>query len=175
MCRWLSLFLLAVIPSVASRRRDASAKVFSDHMVLQQGIKLPIWGKAAPGREVISRFLDQKKSVKAGEDGRWLSPPRSAQGGGPHELTVAGKNTLAQDVLVGEVWVCSGQSNMWWPLSPLPRLQGARGSGKPVASPVHRGESAVENATGRSRGRPVGGMRSQHRRHLLGGCLLLWP
>jgi len=90
---------------------------FSDHMVLQRDMKTPIWGAAQPGEEITVEFAGQKKSAKAGPDGQWrvdLDPmPASSEG---RVLTVtgsdAGKAVQFTDVLVGEVWLCSGQSNM---------------------------------------------------------------
>ncbi|HOB74636.1 MAG TPA: sialate O-acetylesterase [Phycisphaerae bacterium] len=90
--------------------------VIGDHMVLQQGMPVPIWGTADAGEEVTVTLGDQKKTVTAGQDGRWMvrfEPLKAGQG--PLEMTVAGKNRLSvSDILVGEVWICSGQSNMQW-------------------------------------------------------------
>lgn len=91
--------------------------VLGSHMVLQQGMNVPIWGTAEPGEEVTVEFADQKKTAKADEKGRWevlLDPlPVSATS---RTLTVTGASGGApvqcEDVLVGEVWVGSGQSNM---------------------------------------------------------------
>jgi sialate O-acetylesterase len=88
--------------------------VISSHMVLQRDVAVPIWGTAAPGEEVVVEFAGQKKTVKAGDDGAWivrLDPmPASAE---PRTMTVAASNTVTlDDVLVGEVWLGSGQSNM---------------------------------------------------------------
>ncbi|MGQ9731094.1 MAG: sialate O-acetylesterase [Candidatus Zipacnadales bacterium] len=93
--------------------------IFSHHMVLQRDMELPVWGWAEPGEEVQVK-LAERPAVRttAGEDGRWsvLLPPMEA--GGPVTLTVTGRNTLTvEDILVGEVWLCSGQSNMEWPVS----------------------------------------------------------
>lgn len=88
--------------------------VIGDRMVLQRDLAAPIWGWAAPGEEVSVEFAGQKKAAVAGADGAWkvkLDPlPASAEG---RTLTIRGKNVLElKDVLVGEVWLCSGQSNM---------------------------------------------------------------
>jgi sialate O-acetylesterase len=101
--------------------RGAAADValnnmFGDHMVLQQGIKNKVWGKADPGEQVAVTLGPQSKTATAGADGAWhvfLDP--IMEYGGPHTLTVKGKNTVTfSDVLIGEVWVCAGQSNMQW-------------------------------------------------------------
>jgi sialate O-acetylesterase len=90
--------------------------MFGDHMVLQQGIENKVWGKADPGEAVTVTLGGQTKSTTAGADGSWhvlLDPVKEY--GGPHTLTVKGKNTVTfSDVLIGEVWVCAGQSNMQW-------------------------------------------------------------
>jgi sialate O-acetylesterase len=104
--------LLAVSPAAWG---DVSLNnMFGDHMVLQQGIKNKVWGKADPGEQVTVTFAGQTKTATAAADGSWgvfLDPVQEY--GGPHTLTVKGKNTVTfTDVLIGEVWVCSGQSNM---------------------------------------------------------------
>lgn len=87
----------------------------SDHMVIQQGIKVRVWGKASPDEKVIVSVLKQVKSTKTGSDGKWeifLDPMKA---GGPVEMKIQGTNTiLIKDVLIGEVWIGSGQSNMEW-------------------------------------------------------------
>lgn len=100
-------------------------RLFDDHMVLQREKAVPLWGTASPGETVTVSFAGQTKSAKAGEDGRWrlsLDPlPASAE---PRTLAVQGENRLEfADVLVGEVWFCSGQSNMEKPLGPRVRQQ----------------------------------------------------
>ncbi len=93
--------------------------IIGDHMVLQQQLANPIWGWDAPGTQVTVTFAGQEKSAVAAEgSGRWqvkLDPsPASAD---PRVLTIKGTSERAvQDVLVGEVWICSGQSNMQWDL-----------------------------------------------------------
>ena len=87
--------------------------VFSDHAVLQQGVPVPVWGWAAPGEEVTVTFAGQTRTAKAGADGAWRVTLDALKPGPALTLTVKGQNTLAvQDVLVGEVWLGSGQSNM---------------------------------------------------------------
>jgi sialate O-acetylesterase len=87
--------------------------IFGDHMVLEHGIAVPVWGTAAAGEAVTIACGNQKVETRAGSDGRWQVRLAPLGAGGPIELTVAGTNTITfRDVLVGEVWVCSGQSNM---------------------------------------------------------------
>ena len=88
--------------------------VLSSHMVLQRGMKVPVWGTAVPGEKVTVKFRDQEKSTTADAQGKWKVSLDSLKEGGPDVLTVTGSNTLKlEDVLVGEVWLGSGQSNMF--------------------------------------------------------------
>jgi sialate O-acetylesterase len=94
--------------------------VIGDNMVLQQGGKVAIWGWADPNEEVMVgvSWHSMKWAVTADKDGKWsfkMNPPKS---GGPYEMTLTGKNSITiKNILVGEVWVCSGQSNMQWTVS----------------------------------------------------------
>ena len=88
-------------------------KVFGSHMVLQQEKPLTVWGWADPGETVKVEFLGQSQSAKANDRGEWKVVLASVNAGGPHTLTVSGSSTVkCDDVMVGEVWLCSGQSNM---------------------------------------------------------------
>jgi sialate O-acetylesterase len=114
----LASLLLTAIASPA--QADVSLNnMFGDHMVLQQGIKNKVWGKADPSEAVTVTLGGQSHSTTAGADGMWhvfLDPVQEY--GGPHTLTVKGKNTITfNDVLIGEVWVCAGQSNMQWSIN----------------------------------------------------------
>lgn len=91
--------------------------LFTDGAVLQRGMRVPVWGTANTGERVTVQFQGQKVSTTArnGEWKAWLKPLRA---GGPFTLTISGENTVeVKNVLVGEVWIASGQSNMEWPLS----------------------------------------------------------
>ena len=92
--------------------------VFSDHMVLQADMAAPVFGTAAAGEQVTVEINGQKKTATADKDGKWLAKLDAMKAGGPYELKVTGKNAITiKDVLVGEVWMASGQSNMRFPLS----------------------------------------------------------
>ncbi len=97
-------------------RADVSLpNIFGDHMVLQQQHENRVWGKAAPGEQVTVSIGDQAHKATAGDDGNWQVSLRPLPVGGPYELNVQGNNKVTvSDVLVGEVWICSGQSNMEW-------------------------------------------------------------
>lgn len=90
----------------------------SDNMVLQRDAKLPIWGYAKPGEKVTLTFQKQSKTGKAGTDGKWTVNLDPIPAGGPFSLTVsAGKEQKTiNNILVGEVWLAGGQSNMQWQL-----------------------------------------------------------
>lgn len=93
--------------------------VFGDNMVLQRGQRVPVWGKGAPGEKVTISFAGQSVSATAGADGRWklfLAPLKESADGA--EFRVSGANEIVlKNVVVGEVWFCSGQSNMEFTMS----------------------------------------------------------
>jgi sialate O-acetylesterase len=112
MKRFAILGILCSITFVA--RADVKVPaIFGDHMVLQRGVKIPIWGTASPGEKVTVKALNASQIATADEKGNWrvtMDPIQSEQ---PFVLTIQGNNTIDfTDVIVGEVWVCSGQSNM---------------------------------------------------------------
>lgn len=90
---------------------------YGDHMVLQRDRPVRISGTASPGAEVSGEFRDAKASAKAGADGEWTLEFPAGGAGGPFDLTVSSKSSVVfHDVMVGEVWFCSGQSNMDYPV-----------------------------------------------------------
>jgi sialate O-acetylesterase len=98
-------------------------KIFGDNMVLQRDKLINIWGWASPGEKVTVRFNQQQKTAVTGKDGKWQLQLQPETAGGPFELLVAGKNKLSiKNILVGEVWVCSGQSNMEMPIAGWGRI-----------------------------------------------------
>ncbi len=111
---WLTAALVTGMASFA----QADVKlpnIFGNHMVLQQGQKNKVWGRAEAGEAVTVTLDKQSHKTTAGADGTWHVMLDSLPYGGPHTLTVKGKNEVKfDDVLVGEVWICSGQSNMQW-------------------------------------------------------------
>jgi sialate O-acetylesterase len=114
-----SLALLVAACSAVSARADVKLPViFGDHMVLQRDQKVPVWGTADEGEKVTVEFAGQKVNATA-KDGKWsvtLAPLKASSTGA--KFTVAGKNKVElDDVLVGEVWFCSGQSNMEFTVS----------------------------------------------------------
>lgn len=97
--------------------------LFSDHLVLQRDAEAPIWGRAATGARVELRasWDERVLATTAGADGAWRLELRTPGAGGPHELTLTSGTlvSVVHDVLVGEVWLASGQSNMEWTLGPV--------------------------------------------------------
>ncbi len=88
-------------------------RFFSNNMVLQRNQVLPIWGWAAKNEKITVSIHNQVKSIKAAKDGKWRIDLAAEQAGGPFTLTVKAKNTITiTNVLFGDVWICSGQSNM---------------------------------------------------------------
>jgi sialate O-acetylesterase len=110
--------------AVAAHAEVRLPGLFSDQMVLQQGVNVPVWGWADEGEEVTVEFKGQKLKARA-KDGRWrVTLPRLKASAEPAVLRVSGRNTIEiRDVLVGEVWVASGQSNMQWRTSPTRRIR----------------------------------------------------
>jgi sialate O-acetylesterase len=101
--------------------------LFSDHAVLQAGRDVPVWGTSNNGEQITVEIAGQKAATTA-KDGRWLVRLKALPAGGPYTMTIAGENTVTiSDVLVGEVWVCSGQSNM-------ERQLGLREGQKPIVN-----------------------------------------
>ncbi|MCS6852786.1 MAG: sialate O-acetylesterase [Gemmataceae bacterium] len=122
---WLVVGLSAVQAEVKPHA------LFSDHMVLPRGAKTPVWGTAADGETVTVRFLKQEKTTTA-KNGRWLVYLENLQAGGPYELTITGTNTITlKNVLIGDVWLCSGQSNMAW------AVRSSAGADEAIAAPAN--------------------------------------
>ena len=100
--------------SLTARADVQLPAIFGDHMVLQQEATLPVWGRATPGEKITVTFSGRKAEATATAEGKWRADlPALAAGTSPGALVVTGKNTVTiNDVLVGEVWLCGGQSNM---------------------------------------------------------------
>ncbi len=121
LCVASTRFVSAQTPSAAIAA-EATAKpflhpLFSDHAVLQRDRPVPVWGWTTPGRTVTVRFDQKNTTAKSDADGRWQAEIGPFPAGGPHTLTVietGGQSVTRKDILFGEVWLCSGQSNMEW-------------------------------------------------------------
>ena len=111
------LFILALAAVLGARADVTLPALLGDHMLIQRGLPVHVWGKAAEGESVSVSFRGGTRSTMADSIGLWsvYLPPGDA--GGPFELTVKGNNQITlKDVLVGDVWVASGQSNMEFPV-----------------------------------------------------------
>lgn len=115
MIRPLPLLLLSALATAAVTELPS---VLGPGMVLQRERRVPVWGWDAPGAAVTVSFRGAEAKAVAGADGRWETQVATGTAGGPFTLAIAGstRHELA-DVLVGEVWIAGGQSNMWWQLS----------------------------------------------------------
>ncbi|MEK7474753.1 MAG: sialate O-acetylesterase [Candidatus Coatesbacteria bacterium] len=116
------ILVLAAVAAVAATVRAATAKaakpflhpLFCDHAVLQRDARVPIWGWAPKGTKVTVKFQSLETSTKADAKGRWQAVIGPFPAGGPYELEVASatKTVKLSDLMLGDVWICSGQSNM---------------------------------------------------------------
>ena len=110
--------VLAAVVLVAAMVGQAAGKpflhpLFADNAVLQRGVPVPVWGWTTPGARVVVSMAGKRGTAVAGDDGKWVARVGPFRAGGPYKLTVSGpKEATARNVLVGDVWVCSGQSNM---------------------------------------------------------------
>jgi len=117
----LLLACLAIAPTLAAQGAPtvSCSKQFSDHMVLQRGVDVPVWGWSHPGAEVSVAFAGQTRSATADAKGRWrvvLDPLTASAESRDMILTSKDQQLVFKNVLVGEVWLASGQSNMEWAL-----------------------------------------------------------
>jgi sialate O-acetylesterase len=106
-------FVCSIAMPATSQAEVKLPALFTDHMVLQRDQQNRVWGWANEGEAVTVSIADQKQETKGDDKGRWEVKLDELKAGGPHQLIVEGSNKLTvSDVLVGEVWICSGQSNM---------------------------------------------------------------
>ncbi|GIW86243.1 MAG: 9-O-acetylesterase [Isosphaeraceae bacterium] len=117
--RWRVLMVVAFVADAGTAWADVRVpSLFGSHMVLQREQENPVWGWAEPGEEVTVQIGPQSQTTRAGADGRWRVKLAPMAAGGPYVLKIRGQNELElEDVWVGEVWICSGQSNMQWPVN----------------------------------------------------------
>lgn len=114
---YLGILAAALVASLATRSAAEIrvADVFGESMVIQRDRPIVVWGDASPGEDVEVVLATSRASTTAGADGRWRVELAALSAGGPHELVVRGSDLVRfGDVLVGDVWLCSGQSNMEW-------------------------------------------------------------
>lgn len=113
-----SIVFLFLMVSILVNANVRMPLLFSDGMVLQRNKTIPVWGWADPNEKVEVNFNKLTRIITADKDGKWMIGLNAEKAGGPFELTITGKNKIViKDVLVGEVWICSGQSNMEFQVS----------------------------------------------------------
>jgi sialate O-acetylesterase len=106
----VSILLLSFLPVHAQIKLPALVR---DSMILQRDAKLPVWGWASKGEKVSVQFLGKTYKTTTGADGKWFVTLPALKAGGPFTMTISGSNKITlKDILVGDVWFCSGQSNM---------------------------------------------------------------
>lgn len=112
----LLIFILTLLFAIQLNAQQLRlASVFGDHMVIQQGNNAPVWGWAAPGQLVKVEMAGFTSVAKTQPDGKWMVRMPLLDYGGPYVMTVIAADTIKlKDVMVGEVWLASGQSNMEW-------------------------------------------------------------
>ncbi len=108
------LIAAAIALTCGAVRADPSLPhLFNDHMVLQRNVKVRVWGWGDPGEKMLINFAGSDAQATTAADGRWEVILPAMPAGGPFVLTVQGKKIMEiKDVMIGEVWVASGQSNM---------------------------------------------------------------
>lgn len=115
MKKYYLLFALFFCIGIRLNATIVLPQIFSDNMVLQRNVLIPVWGQGAANEKIEVRFNRQVKTIKADKNGKWMVKLDAEPAGGPYELTVKASNTIQiKNILVGDVWLCSGQSNMEW-------------------------------------------------------------
>ena len=130
------LFLFVTRISIAQELKVPA--IFSDNMVLQQKANAPIWGWNSPGKEIKVTGSWNNKTVKtiADNTGKWMVKLKTPVAGGPYSLMINSDKTISyKNVMIGEVWICSGQSNMEMPMTGWPNL------------PILNSESTIKEAS----------------------------
>ncbi len=113
-----SLSLLSIGLACLAAAQVKPANIFGNNMVLQRNKPIPVWGWASPGEKVTVTFHQQSRTIFAAKDGKWMTRLNPEKEGGPYTLSFTGKDkTVLKNIYVGDVWICSGQSNMEWTLA----------------------------------------------------------
>ena len=131
----LFVFLLFNI-AIAYSQELRPSNLFCDNMVLQHGVSVPVWGTAKPNEKITVKFANQRTTTKSGKDGRWmvkLAPLQASKT--PGEMIISGNTEIVlSNVVVGEVWICSGQSNMQFSAANVPELKALLPTAKNIRS-----------------------------------------
>ncbi len=111
--KFISTLVAIVITTLICTADVSIADIFSDNMVLQRNLNVKVWGNADPGEKLSVSFNGQELKTKADKKGLWSVVLEPMKAGGPFEMTIRGKNEIVlKNILIGDVWICSGQSNM---------------------------------------------------------------
>lgn len=139
MNRFTMAFFITLLTSMGVQADVTLNGLFGDHMVLQRDIPVAVFGKAEPGETITIEFAGQSKSAVASRDGQWLIKLDPLQvSTNPATMSVSGKNKLTiKDIVVGDVWVCSGQSNMEWDLNSCNRREDIDSANFPLLRQFH--------------------------------------
>jgi sialate O-acetylesterase len=119
MMNYLKILLILILCVVftGSDARVTLPNLFTNHMVLQRGIKIPVWGRASSGERITVTLGSNVAVTTTNANGKWMVKLKPMKSGGPYTLKVKGEDTLEfSDVLLGDVWICAGQSNMELPV-----------------------------------------------------------
>ena len=116
---FVSIFILTLFFQQVCRAQVYLPKVFGDNMVLQRELKIPVWGNSTPGATIIAELGNAKSTTKADQEGKWMVHLPKFKAGGPYTLKIyeegkPGEGVVLSGILVGDVWLASGQSNMEW-------------------------------------------------------------
>src|SRR5687768_2772169 len=111
--RYIFSSIIFFIFSFQAQAQIRLPRLVRDSMILQRETALNIWGWSSPGEKITIQFRGKKFSTKADDKGKWSRPIPAQKAGGPFTMKITGKNSIVlKDILVGDVWFCSGQSNM---------------------------------------------------------------
>lgn len=135
-------FLLLLFVSAHLSAQLMLPDIFSDNMVFQQKQEIPIWGSASPNEKITIRFNKHVCSTKADKQGKWVARLTAMKYGGPYVMNIQTKNNSIRfsNILIGEVWLCSGQSNMEMPLEGWPNGDGT------YRYPINHSEQEIADA-----------------------------
>jgi sialate O-acetylesterase len=112
-----AIMLILCCLTILTQAQVRLPHIFGDNMVLQREKPIAVWGWANAKEKISVKFHGQTKTTVTDKNGKWKISLNPEKAGGPYELIVSGKSIVSiKNVLVGEVWICSGQSNMEWPL-----------------------------------------------------------
>lgn len=110
------ILMISLFISLAVSAQLRTANIFTSHMVLQRDKTVPVWGWANKNEKIILQFNGQTITTKANAEGKWMASLKPMPAGGPYDMHITSKKDaiFLNDIMIGEVWICSGQSNMEW-------------------------------------------------------------